>query len=127
MQHPLAGRRQAQPSGVIETLSAGYTAVNRQLWVLMLPILLDVFLWLGPHVSYSPLVGPVVTQAAEWTRQVALGPRRGPRSPEVLSGLDDGRQWLIARADEVNGLNVLMNYLRSCRGATCQLLENVAF
>jgi hypothetical protein len=107
VQHPLAGRRQAQPSGVIETLSAGYTAVNRQLWVLMLPILLDVFLWLGPHVSYSPLVGPVVTQAAEWARQVALGPRRGPRSPELLSGLDDSRQWLIARADEVNGLNVL--------------------
>jgi len=76
----LAGRRQAQPSGVIETLSAGYTAVNRQLWVLMLPILLDVFLWLGPHVSYSPLVGPVVTQAAEWTRQIALNPRRGPQS-----------------------------------------------
>jgi len=104
----LAGRRQAQPSGVIETLSAGYTAVNRQLWVLMLPILLDVFLWLGPHVSYSPLVGPVVTQAAEWTRQVALGPRRGPgNNPQFVGSLDDGRQWLIARADEENGLNVL--------------------
>ncbi len=107
MQHPLAGRRQAQPSGVIETLSAGYTAVNRQLWVLMLPILLDVFLWLGPHVSYSPLVGPVVTQAAEWTRQVALGPRRGPRNTDLVGGLDDSRQWLIARADEVNGLDAL--------------------
>jgi len=107
VQHPLAGRRQAQPSGVIETLSAGYTAVNRQLWVLMLPILLDVFLWLGPHVSYSPLVGPVVTQAAEWTRQVALGPRRGPNNPELVGSLDDSRQWLIARADETNGLDIL--------------------
>ena len=72
MQQPLAARRQAQPTGVIETLSAGYSAVNHHLWVLLLPILLDVFLWFGPHVSYSPLVGPVVTQAAEWTRQVAL-------------------------------------------------------
>jgi hypothetical protein len=109
VQHPLAGRRQAQPSGVIETLSAGYTAVNRQLWVLMLPILLDVFLWLGPHVSYSPLVGPVVTQAAEWTRQVALSPRRGPGTPDVdlVGSLDDSRQWLIARTDETNGLSVL--------------------
>ncbi|HLZ31746.1 MAG TPA: hypothetical protein VKV73_30865 [Chloroflexota bacterium] len=107
MQHPLPGRRQAQPSGVIETLSAGYTAVNRQLWVLMLPILLDVFLWLGPHVSYSPLVGPVVTQAAEWTRQVALGPRRGPANPDLVGSLDDSRQWLIARTDETNGLDAL--------------------
>jgi hypothetical protein len=111
VQHPLAARRQAQPTGVIETLSAGYTAVNRQLWVLLLPILLDVFLWLGPHVSYSPLVGPAVTQASEWTRQVALGP--GPRrqaraaDPEFATGVEESRQFLIARADEINGLSAL--------------------
>ena len=111
MQHPLAARRQAQPTGVIETLSAGYTAVNRQLWVLLLPILLDVFLWLGPHVSYSPLVGPAVTQASEWTRQVAFGPgtRRPTRGadPEFVTGVEDSRQFLIARADEINGLSAL--------------------
>ena len=41
MQQPLAARRQAQPTGVIETLSAGYSAINHHLWVLVLPILLD--------------------------------------------------------------------------------------
>ena len=109
MQQPFAARRQAQPSGVIETLSAGYSAVNHHLWVLLLPILLDVFLWFGPHVSYSPLVGPVVTHAAEWTRQVALGPRRAPSNPDLLNSLqlDETRQWLIDRADEVNGLGLL--------------------
>src|SRR5579859_1685514 len=107
VQQPLAARRQAQPTGVIETLSAGYSAVNHHLWVLVLPILLDVFLWFGPHVSYSPLVGPVVTQATEWTRQVALGPRRAPRNPDLVNSLDDSRQWLIDRADEVNGLALL--------------------
>jgi hypothetical protein len=107
VQQPLAARRQAQPAGVIETLSAGYSAVNHHLWVLMLPILLDVFLSFGPHVSYSPLVGPAVTQATEWTRQVALGPRRLPNSPDLLNSLDASRQWLIDRADEVNGLGLL--------------------
>jgi hypothetical protein len=107
MPSPLAARRQAQPTGVIETLSAGYIAVNRQLWVLLLPILLDVFLWLGPHVSFSPVVGPAVTHATEWTRQVALGPRRAPRNPDISAGLDESRQYLIARVDEVNGLSVL--------------------
>ena len=107
MPNPLAARRQAQPTGVIETLSAGYTAVNRQLWVILLPVLLDVFLWLGPHVSFSPLVGPAVTHATELTRQVALGPRRALRNPEISAGLDESRQYLIARADEVNGLSVL--------------------
>jgi hypothetical protein len=105
--HPLTARREAQPSGVIETLSAGFSAVNRQLWVLLLPVLLDVFLWLGPHVSYSPLVGPAVVNATDWTRQVALGPRRAPRKPEVVNAVDQSRQWLIARSDEVNGLEAL--------------------
>jgi hypothetical protein len=107
VQQPLAARRQAQPTGVIETLSAGYSAVNHHLWILLLPILLDVFLWFGPHVSYSPLVGPVVTHATEWTRQVALGPRRAPSSPDLLKRLDETRQWLIEGADEVNGLALM--------------------
>ena len=104
VQTPLAARRQAQPTGVIETLSAGYSAVNRQLWVLLLPIVVDAFLWFGPHVSYSPLVDPAVTRATEWTREMSLGPRRVPRNPEFINDLDQSRQYLIAQADDVNGL-----------------------
>ena len=106
--HPLTARRQASPTGVIETLSAGFSALNRQLWVLLLPLLLDLFLWLGPHVSYSPLVGPAVNTATEWTRQVAFGPRRAPRNSELAYDLDQVRQWLITRSDEVNGLDALV-------------------
>ena len=107
MQHPLTARREAPPTGVIETLSAGYAAVNRQLWVLLLPVLLNVFLWLGPHVSYSSLVDPVLTDATDWTRQVALGPRRSFRSPDVAAQLDQTRQILISRTDDVNALSAL--------------------
>jgi hypothetical protein len=106
----LAARRQAQPTGVIETLSAGYSAVNHHLWVLALPILLDVFLWFGPRVSYSPLVGPVVTHATEWTRQVALGPQRAPNNADLLTSLanlEASRSWVIDHADDVNGLSLL--------------------
>jgi hypothetical protein len=106
----LTARREARPTGVIETLSAGYAAVNRQPWVLLLPILLNVFLWLGPHVSYSPLVGPVVTRAADWTRQMAVGQERGVPDAQGISGpeLDQARQWLIARTDDVNGFEALV-------------------
>ena len=101
--HPLTARREAPPTGVIETLSAGYAAVNRQLWVLLLPVLLNVFLWLGPHVSYSPLVGPAATYATEWTRQVPAA-----RNPDTLANLEQTRQWLIARSDDVNGFQALV-------------------
>jgi hypothetical protein len=106
----MTARREAPPTGVIETLSAGYAAVNRQPWVLLLPIFLNLFLWLGPHVSYSPLVGPVVTDASEWTRQVAFGPRRGLRDSaglDVSNGIEQSRQWLIARGDDTNGFEAL--------------------
>jgi hypothetical protein len=109
----MAARRQAKPTGVIETLSAGYGAINRHLWVLLLPILVDVFLSFGPHVSYSPLIDPTLTRASEWARQVAIGPRRGPRNanpnpnPEVVNSVDDARQWLIARTGEINVLSLV--------------------
>src|SRR5438874_6988324 len=107
MHHPLTARREAPPTGVIETLSAGYAAVNRQLWVLLLPVLLNVFLWLGPHVSYSPLVGPAVTDAAQWTRQVALGPRRAVRSSVVVDQVQQVLQFVADSSDDVNGLSAL--------------------
>jgi MFS family permease len=93
---------------VIETLSAGYAAVNRQLWVLLVPILIDVLLWLGPHVSYSPLVEPAVTHATEWARQVASAPRRGqPRNPELASELEAVRVWTVSYTSDTNALSLL--------------------
>jgi hypothetical protein len=120
MQHPLSARRQA-PKGVIDTLSAGYAALNRQLWVLLVPIVVDLVLWLGPHVSYSPLVDPLVTRATESVRQVAVGPtpapvspRRGqarvaanPANPELTSRLDEVRQWTLSRTTDTNALSLL--------------------
>lgn len=107
MQHPLTARRQAKPNGVIEALSAGYAAINRHLWVLLLPIAVDLLLWFGPHVSYSPLVDPTVTRASEWARQVATGPRRAPRNAEIVTSVDDARQWVIARTGETNVLSLV--------------------
>ncbi len=41
---------------VIDTLSAGFYAVSRHLWLILLPAALDLFLWLGPRLSIRPLV-----------------------------------------------------------------------
>jgi len=55
----LPAQQQAQTRtvpGVIDTLSAGYQAVNRRPGLLAIPLLLDLFLWLGPRLSIAPLV-----------------------------------------------------------------------
>ncbi len=45
-----------KPLGVIESLQQGFTFLNHHLWLIALPIILDVFLWLGPRLSVSTLM-----------------------------------------------------------------------
>jgi hypothetical protein len=46
---------QSQSRGLVETLSTGYVHVNQRLWVLAIPVVLDVYLWLGAQLSFAPL------------------------------------------------------------------------
>lgn len=44
------------PVGVIESLTQGFEAVAGRLLLVFLPLLVDVAIWLGPRVSFEPLV-----------------------------------------------------------------------
>lgn len=44
------------PRGVIGCLAAGFEMVGRNLLVVAVPVAIDLFLWLGPRVSVSPLI-----------------------------------------------------------------------
>ncbi len=65
------GREEAaRLPGVIDTLTAGYETINRRLWLVLLPVALDLLFWLGPKLSvvrlagYLPLEAIGVDQAA---------------------------------------------------------------
>ncbi|MEA3341112.1 MAG: hypothetical protein U9R15_14200, partial [Chloroflexota bacterium] len=49
-----------RPLGVIGCLMTGFDIVSRRLWLIALPVLLDMFLWLGPRLSVSPLLRGLV-------------------------------------------------------------------
>ncbi len=59
--------------GVIDTLSAGYAAVNRRLWLLSIPIALDLVFWAGPRIGLDrftttitlPLAAPGQAESAQ--------------------------------------------------------------
>lgn len=42
--------------GSIDTLSAGFSLVNKRLWLIIIPISLDLLLWMGPQVSIAPFI-----------------------------------------------------------------------
>ncbi len=44
---------QGQPRSIIETISASYALLTRRLWVLLIPVVLDLCLWLGPQLSLA--------------------------------------------------------------------------
>jgi hypothetical protein len=42
--------------GIIDALGRGFQKVNRHWWLLLVPVLLDLFLWIGPQASIQQLV-----------------------------------------------------------------------
>ena len=75
MQHTNASKTARLPS-LIETISQGFEAVNRRLWVVAILFVLDLFYWLGPRISIQPLIDRLIAfmqalgpQAQESVRQ----------------------------------------------------------
>ena len=60
--------------GIIDTLSAGFDRTAKRLWLILLPVLLDVAIWVGPKLSLNALTQQAVTllpDAAEMGSQYA--------------------------------------------------------
>ena len=49
-------------TGVVNSLSAGFGVVNEQPWIILIPVLLDLFFLFGPRVSIAPIISQVVTR-----------------------------------------------------------------
>jgi hypothetical protein len=59
---------------IIDTLTAGFDTVRRNPWLLLLPVLLDVFLWLGPKLSIAPMVEETVVAFEEMQQSLSIDP-----------------------------------------------------
>ncbi len=71
MQHRNALKTTRQPS-LIDVVSEGFAAANRRVWVLLLPIALDLFLWLGPRLGIAPLFAQVrALNTTTWDQTLA--------------------------------------------------------
>jgi hypothetical protein len=51
--------------GVFSTLAAGFELTTRYLWLMVIPALLDLFLWIGPRLSFRPLIEALAAQMPE--------------------------------------------------------------
>ncbi|MBM2826236.1 MAG: hypothetical protein HW403_300 [Dehalococcoidia bacterium] len=46
--------------GIIDTLSAGFSTVNRHLWLIAIPMVLDLIIWFSPPITIAPLAAGAI-------------------------------------------------------------------
>jgi hypothetical protein len=92
-----SGATKDSPRGVIGCLAAGFEMLGRNLWLMALPVVLDLFLWLGPRVS----VGPPLRRFAE------LLEMQSPADAEVAGQIARATGLLEQFATEFNLLSVM--------------------
>jgi hypothetical protein len=68
------------PPGVISALKAGFDAVSSHVLLILIPLALDLFLWLGPRLSVSNVMSPLYTA-------LFAQARRGISAPEDIQRL----------------------------------------
>ena len=84
------------PPGVIGSLRAGFDAVASHVWLILVPLALDIVLWLGPRLSVDGLLRPFV-------RYVFAQARRGVAASEMNQFLEAQRIFL----DGLQSFNLL--------------------
>jgi hypothetical protein len=52
-----------QTTSLIDTISEGYAAINRRPWLVLLPLLLNLYIWFGTQLSFEPLLADLSTVA----------------------------------------------------------------
>lgn len=69
--------------GVFATLSAGFELTTRYLWLMVIPALLDLFLWVGPRLSFRPLLESVFAQLPVEAMLIDPGPLLAEALPRL--------------------------------------------
>ncbi len=74
---------------VIDSLSAGYRFLGRRVSLILIPVLLDLWLWLGPRLSIQPLIQDFVRYYEQTVGMQDMPTMPAEMSPQIL--LDYGQ------------------------------------
>jgi len=77
------------PHGIITSLVTGFEAINARLELILLPLGLDLFLWLGPHLSISPLVPQMEAALSSLFATAGNDPANQNFLQVIRTGLED--------------------------------------
>lgn len=98
--------------GLIDTLSAGFDRTAKRLWLILIPVLLDLGVWLGPRLSLNRL-----SQKA-----IALLPDVSELGTQYVQAVELSRAWLQEAGETVNLLTLLSMRVLGLPGLTGSLV-----
>jgi hypothetical protein len=82
------------PPGIIGSLRAGFDAIASNIGLILMPLGLDLLLWLGPRIGVSTLMQPLLNETARMARASGL--------PQA-----DIDSWLAVYGELLNRVNLL--------------------
>lgn len=89
------------PPSLLGSLRAGFDATANHLGLLLIPVVLDLFLWLGPHLKLDKLIDGII---AGINRQSSLA------APETAALLQMSEQYWALLAERLNLFSAFRSY-----------------
>ena len=71
------------PPGVISTIAAGFDLITSHLWLIMLPVLLDLLFWLGPRLGIATLMKQNLSLLSDQEMFAAFAEQAATLAPSI--------------------------------------------
>ncbi len=97
------------PPGLIASLTAGFEAIASHVWVILLPVLLDIYFWLGPRLSLEKLMAPQIAKLPEMMDLIIAD------QPELLPAVPFSQDRLAVEIAFLNDAFAHFNLFRALR------------
>ena len=88
------------PPGLFASLSAGFEAIANNIAVILIPIIIDLFLWVGPHLRIKSLIAPLIN---DWS----VLAREGLFAEDIIKQAQE--MWSVL-AEQFNILTVVRTF-----------------
>lgn len=88
-----------KPLGIIDALYGGFELVFTRPWIIVIPVLLDMFLWLGPRLTAAPIFQQFLA--------IVTANQPPNATPEMIQNLDAAKQVWLSAGDNFNLFAVL--------------------
>lgn len=88
------------PLGVIASIASGFETVNARLELVLFPLALDLFLWLGPHLSIKPMIDASLNMMGALMAQTI-------KPTSALQNIEAMREWMSPFSAKFNLFSVI--------------------